>query len=292
MLKTDITDLIGNTPLLKLKGTNIYAKLEYFNPLHSVKDRAALYMINGAEARGDLKAGGTIIEPTSGNTGVGLAYIGATRGYKVILTMPESMSEGRKKLLRTLGAELILTPASEGMKGSIKKAEEIFASTPNSYMPLQFKNPDNARSHEETTAKEIIKDLGDIKPDYLVIAMGSGGTITGTSRGVKAVYPKVTTVLVEPYESPLISKGYAGPHKIQGIGANFVPELLDMRVVDKVMTVKGDDAIKEAEFAAKTYGTFVGITSGAALCVSKEIAKDNPDAVIVTIFPDTGERYL
>lgn len=291
MLKNNITELIGNTPLLRLGNGNIYAKLEYFNPLHSVKDRAALYMIEGAEKRGELKAGGTVVEATSGNTGIGLTYIALQKGYNAVLVMPENMSEERKKLLRHLGAEVVLTPKEEGMAGAHAKADEI-ARERGAFVPDQFANPDNALAHEETTAKEIISDLGDIRPDYLVLTFGSGGTLTGLGRALKKVYPELRVVAVEPEESPLLSRGYAGAHGIQGIGANFIPALLDKEVIDETVCVKSADAIVGATRAAKEYGTLIGISSGAALVASELIAARDPSAVVVTLFPDTGERYL
>lgn len=291
MLAKNITDLIGNTPLLRLGKGNIYAKLEYFNPLHSVKDRAALYMIEGAEKRGELKAGGTVVEATSGNTGIGLTYIALQKGYNAVLVMPENMSDERKKLLRHLGAEVVLTPKEDGMAGAHAKADEI-ARERGAFVPDQFANPDNARAHEETTAKEIISDLGDIKPDYLVLTFGSGGTLTGLGRALKKVYPELKVVAVEPEESPLLSRGYAGAHGIQGIGANFIPDLLDKEVIDETVCVKSADAIVGATRAAKEYGTLIGISSGAALVASELVAARNSEAVVVTLFPDTGERYL
>ena len=291
MLAKNITDLIGNTPLLKLGSGNIYAKLEYFNPLHSVKDRAALYMINGAEKRGELKAGGTVVEATSGNTGIGLTYIALQKGYNAVLVMPENMSDERKKLLRHLGAEVVLTPKEEGMAGAHEKADEI-ARERGAFVPDQFANPDNALAHEETTAKEIIADLGETKPDYLVLTFGSGGTISGLGRALKKVYPALKVVAVEPEESPLLSRGYAGAHGIQGIGANFIPALLDKDVIDETVCVKSADAIRAAARAAKEYGTLIGISSGAALVASELIAARAPKAVVVTLFADTGERYL
>lgn len=291
MLAENITELIGNTPLLRLGNGNIYAKLEYFNPLHSVKDRAALYMIAGAEKRGELKPGGTVVEATSGNTGIGLTYIALQKGYNAVLVMPENMSEERKKLLRHLGAEVVLTPKEEGMSGAHAKADEI-ARERGAFVPDQFANPDNALAHEETTAKEIISDLGDIRPDYLVLTFGSGGTLTGLGRALKKVYPQLKVVAVEPEESPLLSRGYAGAHGIQGIGANFIPALLDKEVIDETVCVKSADAIAAATRATKEYGTLIGISSGAALVASELIAARDPSAVVVTLFPDTGERYL
>lgn len=291
MLKNNITELIGNTPLLRLGNGNIYAKLEYFNPLHSVKDRAALYMIEGAEKRGELKAGGTVVEATSGNTGIGLTYIALQKGYNAVLVMPENMSEERKKLLRHLGAEVVLTPKEEGMAGAHAKADEI-ARERGAFVPDQFANPDNALAHEETTAKEIIADLGETKPDYLVLTFGSGGTLSGLGRALKKVYPQLKVVAVEPEESPLLSRGYAGAHGIQGIGANFIPDLLDKEVIDETVCVKSADAIVGATRAAKEYGTLIGISSGAALVASELVSARDPAAVVVTLFPDTGERYL
>lgn len=291
MLAENITELIGNTPLLRLGNGNIYAKLEYFNPLHSVKDRAALYMIEGAEKRGELKPGGTVVEATSGNTGIGLTYIALQKGYNAVLVMPENMSDERKKLLRHLGAEVVLTPKEEGMAGAHAKADEI-ACERGAFVPDQFSNPDNALAHEETTAKEIIADLGEIKPDYLVLTFGSGGTLSGLGRALKKVYPALKVVAVEPEESPLLSRGYAGAHGIQGIGANFIPALLDKDVIDETVCVKSADAIAAAARAAKEYGTLIGISSGAALVASELIAARDPAAVVVTLFPDTGERYL
>lgn len=292
MLKNNITEFIGGTPLLKLGDTNVYAKLEYFNPLHSIKDRVAFSMLKGALARGEIKKGGVVIEPTSGNTGVGISYVAPQLGLKSIMVMPDNMSKERISILKILGAEIVLTPASEGMKGSIKKAEELLKEIPGSYMPNQFTNPYNALAHESTTAKEIIADLGSVTPDYLVVTFGSGGTISGLGRALKNAYPRLKVIAVEPFESPLLSKGECAPHKIQGIGANFIPEVLDRSVIDEVVTIKGDDAITYAKYASSTYGTFVGISSGAALKASLEISEKAPDKVILTVFPDTGERYL
>ena len=291
MYLKSVIEGVGKTPLLKLGESNIFAKLEYFNPLHSVKDRAALFMIEGAEKRGDLKPGGTIVEPTSGNTGIGLTYIGRQKGYRVILTMPESMSEERKKLLRLLGAELVLTPAAEGMNGAVLRAKQLVAELPGAYIPMQFDNPDNVRAHVETTAREIVADL-DRPVDYLVVTVGSGGTLTGLSRALKAVYPGLMTVAVEPAESPLLSQGKAGPHGIQGIGANFIPANVDRDLIDRIVTVTTREAFETAKFAAKTYGTLIGISAGAALAASLKIASEHPDKTVVTLFPDTGERYL
>ena len=292
MFKTDITELIGSTPLLKLGETNIYAKLEYFNPLHSVKDRAALYMLKGAMERGEISAGGTVIEPTSGNTGVGLSYIAKRFDINSIMVMPDNMSKERISVLKILGAQIVLTPAKDGMSGAIKKANELKAEIPNSFIPNQFENPDNSRAHYETTAKEIIADLGDVTPDYLVVSFGSGGTISGLGKALKEKYPSLKVIAVEPEESPLLSKGYSGSHKIQGIGANFIPTILDKSVIDEIITVKSDDAITFALKGAKDYGTFIGISSGASLKASLDLQANIPNAVIVTLFADTGERYL
>lgn len=291
MLANDILELIGKTPLLKLDDAEIYAKLEYFNPLHSVKDRAALYMIEGAMSRGELRAGGTVVEATSGNTGIALAYIAARKGLKLVTVLPENMSEERKKLLRHLGAEVVETPAALGMNGSVERAAEIAAER-KAFVPDQFSNPDGIKAHVETTAREIIADLGDVKPDYLVLVFGSAGTLTGLSGALKAEYPALKTVAVEPAESPLVSRGKWGAHGIQGIGANFVPGLLDRSLIDEVTTVTTAEAYEYMRYAAVIYGTLVGISSGAALAASKRVAAANPGAVIVTLFPDTGERYL
>lgn len=292
MYYNSITELIGNTPLLKLKETNIFAKLEYFNPLHSVKDRPSYYMLKDAEAKHLISKGGTIIEPTSGNTGIGLTYIAKQMGYKVILTMPESMSEERVKLMKILGAEVILTEKSLGIKGSVKKANELLQQIPNSYMPNQFENINNVKAHIETTAKEIISDLDSIVPKYLVLTIGSAGTIMGIGSTLKQVYQDLKIIAVEPFESPLLSQGKIAPHGIMGIGANFVPPLLDTSIIDEIITVKTADAKKTALNAAKEYGTLVGISSGTALFASLQVQSRDKDAVIVTLFPDTGERYL
>ncbi len=292
MYKTNITELIGATPLLKLGDKNIYAKLEYFNPLHSAKDRAAYFMLTGALKRGEIKEGGTVIEPTSGNTGVALSYIAPQFGIKSIMVMPDNMSNERVAIFKILGAEIVLTPAKLGMQGAIEKAKELHLSTPNSFIPNQFENWDNARAHEATTAKEIIADLGEITPDYFVATFGSGGTISGIGKSLKEKYPNIKVIAVEPKESPLLSEGKSAPHKIQGIGANFIPSILNKDIIDDVMTVEGDVAIEKALYASRTYGTFVGISSGAALAVSLELSKEYLNANIVTVFPDTGERYL
>ena len=291
MLANDILELIGKTPLLKLDDARIYAKLEYFNPLHSVKDRAALYMIEGAMSRGELQAGGTVVEATSGNTGIALAYIAARKGLKLVTVLPENMSEERKKLLRHLGAEVVETPAALGMNGSVERAREIAAEL-KAFVPDQFSNPDGIKAHVETTAQEIIADLGDVKPDYLVLVFGSAGTLTGLSRALKSEYPNLKTIAVEPAESPLVSTGKWGAHGIQGIGANFVPALLDRALIDEVMTVTTSEAYEKMRYAATRYGTLVGISSGAALAAAMRVAARDPSKIVVTLFPDTGERYL
>ena len=296
-----LIDLIGNTPLVQLNNIMtdfnlkacILAKIESFNPGGSVKDRAALAMIEDAEKKGLLSPGALIIEPTSGNTGVGLAWIASLKGYKVVLTMPETMSIERQKLLKALGAEIILTPGAEGMAGAIKKAEELRDNTPGSIIIGQFDNPSNPEAHTSTTAQEIWRDTnGNI--DFFVAGVGTGGTLCGTARGLKAYNPNIKAIAVEPSESPIISGGNAGPHKIQGIGANFVPQNYDASVVDEVVTVKGDDAITTAQLLVRREGIFCGISSGAALNAAIKIAQqpENEGKTIVVLLPDTGERYL
>jgi cysteine synthase A len=296
-----LTDLIGKTPLLKLsrygkaravKGT-LLAKLEYFNPLGSVKDRIALSMVLDAEKKGLLKPDTTIIEPTSGNTGIGLAFVAAARGYKIILVMPETMSLERRKLLYALGAELQLTPGPEGMKGAIKKAEELHESLPNSYVPQQFNNPANPDIHRTTTAVEILADT-DNKVDVLVGGVGTGGTITGAGEAIKKVNPKAKIVAVEPFDSSVLSGEKAGPHQIQGIGAGFVPRVFNEAIVDEIFRVKTPDAIESSREVARTEGLLVGISSGAALYAATEIAKrdEHKGHNVVVVLPDTGERYL
>ena len=292
-----ILDLIGNTPLLALEryapGAHVLAKLESFNPLSSAKDRAALYMIRDAEARGVLKPGATIVEPTSGNTGVGLSYIGRILGYRVVLTMPETMSQERRSLLSALGAELVLTEGAKGMSGAIAKAQELLQSLPGAWMPDQFNNPANAKAHYETTGPEIWRDT-EGKVDVLVAGVGSGGTITGAGRYLKEKNPGVKVIAVEPAESPILSGGKAGPHKIQGIGAGFVPSTLDRAVVDRVITVPGAEAMAAGRALAEAEGLLVGISSGAAAWAAKSLAAQPEFAgkTIVTVLPDTGERYL
>ena len=296
-----LMDLIGNTPLLRLERYEaanavpaaLLAKLECFNPLSSAKDRAARYMIEDAEARGLLKPGTVIVEPTSGNTGVGLSYIAAIKGYQVILTMPETMSLERRNLLSALGARLELTPGAQGMKGAIARAEELLRTLPAAWMPGQFDNPANARAHYETTGPEIWRDT-DGKVDVLVAGVGSGGTVTGAGRYLKERNPAIEVIAVEPAESPVLSGGQAGPHKIQGIGAGFVPTVLDRSVVDRVVTVPSEDAFAASRALAQTEGVLAGISSGAALSAAAALAREDAyrGKTIVAVLPDTGERYL
>ena len=295
-IAADLTELIGNTPLLALErfapGERVLGKLESFNPLSSAKDRAALYMIRDAEAKGLLKQGGVIVEPTSGNTGVGLAYIAAIRGYRVILTMPETMSAERRALLSALGSELVLTPAGEGMAGAIARAQELLRQLPGAWMPDQFNNAANDQAHYETTGPEIWRAT-DGTVDVLVAGVGSGGTITGAGRYLKEQNPAVRVVAVEPAESPVLSGGKPGPHTIQGIGAGFVPGTLDMSVVDQVVTVTGEEAASSARCLARTEGVLAGVSSGAAAAAALALARrsDLRGKTIVAILPDTGERY-
>ncbi len=294
----NITQLIGKTPLVRLNsfsenGAEIVAKVESFNPLGSAKDRVGFAMIEDAEKKGLLKKGATIIEPTSGNTGVGLAFTCAVKGYKLILTMPESMSAERRALLAALGAEIVLTPASEGMSGAIKRADEIAAETEGSFIPGQFVNPANPEIHEKTTGPEILEDT-DGKVDIFISAVGTGGTLTGVGRALKKQIPDVKIVAVEPYDSPVLSGGKAGPHKLQGIGAGFVPEILDTSLIDEIITVKTEEAYEAARKSASKEGVLVGISSGAALHAASLLAKrpENKGKRIVVLLPDTGERYL
>lgn len=296
-----ITDLIGKTPLLELSNyeeayeakAHIVAKLEYFNPAGSVKDRVAKAMIDDAEAKGVLKPGATIIEPTSGNTGIGLASVAAARGYKIILTMPETMSVERRNLLKAYGAELVLTEGAKGMNGAIAKAEELAKETPNSFIPGQFINEANPSTHRATTGPEIWDDT-DGKVDIFVAGIGTGGTITGVGEFLKSKNPDVKIVAVEPAASPVLSKGTPGPHKIQGIGAGFVPKVLNTEVYDEIITVENDDAFATGKAIAKHEGLLVGISSGAATWAATQLAKrpENEGKTIVVLLPDTGERYL
>lgn len=296
-----LTDLVGNTPLLEFSNFNaskglkaqVIGKLEYFNPAGSVKDRVALAMIEDAEAKGLLKPGATIIEPTSGNTGVGLAFVSASKGYKLILTMPDTMSTERRNLLKALGARLVLTPGAEGMKGAIAKAEELRDATPDSIILQQFENPANPAVHIRTTAEEIWRDT-DGKVDLFVAGVGTGGTVSGVGAGLKAHNPNVQIVAVEPSDSPVLSGGKPGPHKIQGIGAGFIPKTYNGEVVDKILRVTNDDAIRTSRELAGKEGLLVGISSGAAVYAAVELAKlpENEGKTIVALLPDTGERYL
>ena len=296
-----VTELVGGTPLLRAgnfskrngSGADILVKLEYFNPAGSVKDRIALAMIEEAEREGALRPGSVIIEPTSGNTGIGLASVAAARGYRAILTMPETMSVERRNLLKAYGAEIVLTDGSKGMKGAIAKAEELAKETPDSYIPSQFTNPANPEMHRRTTGPEIWEATGG-KVDYFIAGVGTGGTVTGVGSYLKSWNPAVRVVAVEPQDSAVLRQGKAGPHKIQGIGAGFVPETLDVQVYDEVIAVSNDDAFRCGREFARTEGALVGISSGAALAAALEIAR-RPEAkgkTIVALLPDTGERYL
>ncbi len=296
-----ITDLIGGTPLLKLtnfiadKGLDatIYGKLEYFNPAGSVKDRVAKAMIDDAEAKGILKPGSVIIEPTSGNTGIGLAAVAASRGYKIVLTMPETMSIERRNLLKAYGAQLVLTDGSKGMKGAIAKAQELAAETPNSFIPGQFTNMANPAAHRSTTGPEIWDDT-DGKVDIFVAGVGTGGTISGVGEYLKSKNLNVKVVAVEPAGSPVLSKGTSGPHKIQGIGAGFVPDTLNTAIYDEIIAVEDKDAFETGRTLARKEGILVGISAGAAVFAAAELAKrpENKGKIIVALLPDTGERYL
>lgn len=297
----NLSELVGKTPLVALKRyqekegvkSNIIAKVEYFNPAGSVKDRIAKAMIEDAENREVLSEGSVIIEPTSGNTGIGLACVAASKGYRVILTMPETMSIERRNLLKAYGAEVVLTPGSKGMKGAIDEAKRLIEETPNSFMPSQFENHINPEIHKKTTGPEIWEDLNG-KIDVFVSGVGTGGTISGVGEFLKSKNPKIKVIAVEPYDSPVLSKGVTGPHKIQGIGAGFVPKTLNTNIYDEIITVKSDDAFKTGRIVAKTEGLLVGISSSAAIWAATQIAQreENQGKNIVVILPDTGERYL
>jgi cysteine synthase A len=298
---TSADQIVGHTPLIELTHiekefsleAKILAKLEYFNPAGSIKDRVAKAMLDDAEASGKLKAGATIIEPTSGNTGIGLASVGAARGYKVLIVMPETMSVERRQIIKAYGAEIVLTDGSKGMKGAIEKAEELAKTIPDSFLAGQFINPANPKAHYLTTGPEIWEDT-DGKVDYFVAGVGTGGTVTGAGKYLKEKNPAVKVIAMEPAASPVLSTGKAGPHKIQGIGAGFVPEVLDTKVYDEVLTVENDRAFELGKLIGRKEGFLVGISSGAALSAAIEIAK-RPEAkgkTIVVIFPDTGDRYL
>ena len=296
---SDITKTVGNTPVVRINRmtkesvAEVLAKLESFNPLSSVKDRIGVSMIESAESCGLLKKGTVIIEPTSGNTGISLAFVCAAKGYRLILTMPETMSVERRTLLKMLGAELVLTPGTEGMPGAIRKAEELVKQTPNAFMPQQFKNPSNPEIHRKTTAEEIWNDT-DGKVDIFVGGVGTGGTITGVSEVIKARKPGFKAIAVEPKASPVLSGGKPGPHKIQGIGAGFVPDVLNTKMIDEIIQVANEDAFATSQRLAREEGILCGISSGAALWAALEVSKrpENKGKLIVVILPDTGERYL
>ena len=295
----DVTELVGNTPLVRLnriaEGLNgtVVAKLESFNPLSSVKDRIGLAMVDAAERAGQISEGSVIVEPTSGNTGIALAFVCAARGYRLIITMPETMSVERRQLLEAFGAEIVLTPGTDGMTGAIRRAEALVAETPNSFMPQQFKNPANPRVHRETTAEEIWRDTNG-KVDMIVAGVGTGGTITGIAEAIKRKKPGFRTVAVEPAASPVLSGGKPGPHKIQGIGAGFVPDVLRVDLIDEIVQVKDEDAKGTARRLAREEGILAGISSGAAARAALEVAGrvQSKGKLIVVILPDTGERYL
>ncbi|MFA5310733.1 MAG: cysteine synthase A [Candidatus Omnitrophota bacterium] len=298
-IKSSVSKTIGNTPLVRLNKLSsgleatIYAKLEFFNPLSSVKDRIGVAMIEDAEKKGLLRNGSVIIEPTSGNTGIALAFVAAEKGYRLILTMPETMSVERRQLLRALGAEVVLTEGSKGMRGAIEKAESLMKTIPDSYIPQQFNNPANPRIHRETTAEEIWRDSeGNV--DIFIAGIGTGGTITGVGEVLRERRPSVKVIGLEPKDSPILSQGKSGQHKIQGIGAGFVPKILNLSIIDEIMQVRHEDAGEVARRLAKEEGIFAGISSGAAVWASLEVArrKESKGKIIVTILPSTGERYL
>jgi len=297
MLYQNILEAIGHTPMVRLnklvdeRSAQVYAKLESFNPMHSVKDRVARSMVEAAERSGELRPGMTVVEPTSGNTGIGLAMVCAAKGYRLVITMPETMSIERRRLMAAFGAEIVLTPGKEGMMGAIARAEGMVSSDPNSFMPQQFKNPANPQAHYVTTAEEIFADLPDL--DAFVSAVGTGGTITGVGRALRERKCSVELVAVEPSASPVLSGGKPGPHRIQGIGAGFVPDTCDLSLIDRILQVDDVEAIKHARDLARKEGILCGISSGAALCGALNVAKElGPDAKVVVLLADTGERYL
>ncbi len=296
MLINNITEAIGNTPLVKINklnktSNNIYAKVESFNPLSSIKDRAALFMIEEAEKKGLLQPSSVIIEPTSGNTGIALAYISIIKGYKCILVMPDSMSIERRMLLKSLGAEIVLTEGREGMRGAIEKANELVKNTKNSFMPSQFDNQANALAHYKTTAREIYKDL-EGKIDIFIATVGTSGTLSGCAKYLKEMNPKIKVIAVEPYSSDVLSNGKSGTHKIQGIGAGFIPSLYNSNLVDQIIKIKDDDAFEQSRNLSKNEALLVGISSGAAFQAAIDVSNTVSEKNIVVIFPDSGERYL